>query len=199
MIIFNNECDYIMKNIKAVNALLETYVLTKETVPTWLSKQLKKSIEKRINEFTLNEESKWVVEGDKEEVSIYPNNYYNDNHDFGLFYGIQSLNWDCLAAENQEDSMWIYLFYEKPEKSPKGMREKINDWETELIRLTNKFKPSLLEKYHVMPQEGFLVTYYLNEVLNLETLANDPENAINKTVDIMIQFVKDTQDLLISI
>lgn len=147
----------------------------------------------------MNEESKWVVEGDKEEVSIYPNNYYNDNHDFGLFYGIQNFNWDCLAAENQEDSMWIYLFYKMPDKNPRGMRETISDWEKKLTHLTNTHKPSLLEKYHVMPDEGYLVKYYLNEVLNLETLANDPENAINKTVDIMIQFVKDTQNLLIAI
>lgn len=196
MIIANNECDYIMKNIKAVNALIESYELAKKRVPVWLSAQLTRRLEQRKNEFPSDKGIKWIVTEEEGEICLTPDICFHDDYYYGIFYGIDSFSWDCLDAEV---GMRIYLFYRLPEKTPKNMKQKIADWEENLVELTEKNKPRLLNKYQVSSGEGYLVTYQLNEILNAETLGNDPENAINNTVDSMIRFVEDTHELLVAI
>jgi len=199
MIVVNKECDYIMKNIKAVNALIESHGLAKEKVPVWLSSQLKRSIEQRINEFPSNEVTKWNVAFGEDEKDIQLNQNFYSNDDYGIYYGIETICWDCLVAEEAEEGMWIYLFYRLPEKTPKNIKQKIKDWEEKLKELTEKNKSRLCEKYQVFQDDGYLVTYQLNEILNAEELGKDPESAVKNTVDKMIEFVKDTYELLVAI
>lgn len=198
MIVVNEEFDFIMKNIKAVNALIESHKLATTKVPAWISKKLKRSIEQRINEFPPHEETEWNVafEDNEKEIQLTQNIYSND--DYGIYYGIESICWDCLVADEAEAGMWIYLFYRLPDKPLKNMKQKINDWEEELKKRTENNKSRLNEKYQVLPEDGYLVTYQLNEILNAEKLGKDPESAVKNTVDKMIEFVIDTHELLVA-
>lgn len=201
MIIVNEECDYIIKNIKAVEALFESYSQVKDRVPSWVRNEVFRRLGRRIKEIPLYGEIKWDISEDEEEISITPTNYYDDDYDVGIYYGIEGFNWDALIAKDRDDGLWIYLYYSLPERIPKNMKQKIEKWEEKLLAITDKRKPALLEKYHVFPNDEdkqYLVAYYLNDILNAETLGTDPEGAINNTIDLLIQLIENTQDFIIS-
>ncbi len=200
MIIVNQECDFIVKNLKAVEALKESCSQAEKRVPDWLRSEVFRELGRRINEMPFHGEIEWEYEENEDEVTLTPKQYYDGKHEMGLFYGIEYFNWDSLTAENREDGLWAYLYYNLPDKTPKNMKQKIQKWEDRLRAVTEKRKSELLERYHVFPDEddkNYLVKYYLNNTLNAESLGVDPKEAIKEAVGCLIQLVEDTKEMII--
>lgn len=196
MIIVNNECDFIMKNIKAVNALIESIKLTKESVPIWLIEQLEKNIEQRKIEISPDIYSICEVEIDEseKEISLIFEKAFNNEFNYGIFYGINFLDWESLIAGKNTQ---IYLFYTLPEKCPKNMKQKLKTWEENLIASIKIHKKDLLNKYKVPLEDGYLVTEPISEILNAETLGSNPTEALNAAVEAFINFINNTKSLVI--
>ncbi|MBD3344257.1 MAG: hypothetical protein GF401_04255 [Chitinivibrionales bacterium] len=198
MIIVNPECDFIVRNIKAVKALIESYSLVEKRVHGWLIAQLKRKIEQRIDELPAPQNNWRVDEGD-EEITLTKIECYSDNHEYGVYYGIENILLENLAAEFPEDGAWIYLCYNRPAPAPYGMANAIRGWEQRLIDLTNNNRKVLANNYRVQPDDTYLVTRYLHGILDAETIAENPEETINNTVATMIDFVRDTFQILVQI
>lgn len=196
MIIVNNECDFIMKNIKAVNALTESIKLAKVSVPIWLLEQLEKNIEQRKYKISDDIYSVWIIDIDEagKEISLIPEKAFDDDIDYGIFYGINFLDWDSLITGKNTQ---IYLYYKLPEKHSKKMKQKLNIWEEKLIESIKTHKRDLLNKYRVPLYDGYLVTEPISEILNAETIGNNPTEALTTAADSFINFVNNTKSLLI--
>lgn len=198
MLIVNSEFDFIVKNIKSVKALIESYSRAKERIPVWFSTQLKRKIDQKRKQLPDNGNI-WKVDNCKEEVTLTTDQYYSDIHGYGAYYGIECISLENLTAEYPENGPLIYLGYSRPERAPRGMATSINTWEQSLINETNRNAPALANRFHVHPYDTYLVTLYLYGILNAETLSENPEKAIENTVATMIEFVMDTFHLLVPI
>jgi len=201
MIILNEECDYIVKNIKPILTLLDSYEVAQSRVPPWIRTEIARALGRRIKELPFYEGNQWEIEEDGTDIPITPTLFFNDDKDIGIFYGIEGLTWDSFIAKDREDGPWIYLFYKVPQKSPKNMKQKITAWEENLLNITEKNKPELLEKYHVFPHdddEHYLVAYFLNDILNVNTIGEDLEDTIKNIIDLLIELMESTKDFMVT-
>lgn len=202
MVIVNEECDYIVKNIKPILTLLDSYNVTQSRVPPWIRAELARALGKRIKELPLYEGNQWKIEEEDVEICIIPTMFFNEDQEIGIYYGIENFSWESLIAKDHEDGLWIYLFYQVPEKSSKNVKQKIKDWEEKLLEITEENKPKLLEKYHVSPadkDEHYLVVYYLTDIFNVDTIGKDLNGAINNTIDSLIELMKSTKDFMLTL
>ena len=167
MILVNEECDYIIKNIDAVNALRESYDRTTELFPVWFRNELSRKLGRRVRDLPFHGEIKWQIDEEDDQILITPVNYYDDDKGFGIYYGLENFKWSNLIPAHRDEGLWLYLYYELPEKITRNMRQSIKDWESKLIEITEQITPELLRKYQVTPDENYLVAYYLHEILNM--------------------------------
>ena len=83
MIIVNEECDFIVKNYEAIQALKECEKRAKERVPRWVRRQLKRILDSKLD-------NKWRIDEteDKKEyfVHLFDKTYYK-NADYNGFGG----------------------------------------------------------------------------------------------------------------
>ena len=201
MVIVNEECDYIVKNIKPISTLLESYDVAKYRVPTYVRSEMARAIGRRIKELPFYKNNQWKIEEADDDLPITPTMFFNDDIEIGIFYGIEGFTWDSLLAKDREDGPWIYLFYRVPEKSPKNKKQKIQNWKKTILEVTENNKPKLLEKYHVFPDDedqNYLVAYFLNDILNINTIGKDFKGAIKDTIDVLIELMEHTKEFMIT-
>jgi len=206
MIIVNEECDYIVKNIKPISTLLDSHDIAKSRVPPWIRTEIARALGRRIKELPFYEGNQWEIEEEDGDIPIVPTMFYNEDKDNGdknrgIFYGIEGLTWESFITKIREDGPYIYLYYKFPEKPPKKMKQEIIDWKERLLKITEKNKPELLERYHVFPHDGddnYLVKYFLNDILNINTIGKDLKDTIKNTIDALIELMESTKEFMIT-
>ena len=197
--IVNEEIDYIVRNYKAVNALMECLERAKNRVPIWLVKKIVSKINRRIDELP-NKIGNWHIEATKEndEINIFPGEkYYDREKEIGMYFGIENIGWDNIVAEYEEDGLFVYLYYYPPDRK----RDKWKEWEATLLTNITKKRPQMLRnKYNPDPNSDdnqYIVSSWLYEYINIETLNTDINSSINLTIEAVFKFINHNMNVLI--
>lgn len=198
MKIVNEECDYIIKNIKAVNALFDSYEHAKNKLSPWLTREFSKALEKRKKELgDIN--SITIEDSDDNETYLSFSDYYSDSLDAGVICGFSQYDLDALEETDPKSGFQIYLYFYRPDELSKKNQKIVDEWYEDIKKKINAAKPELLDKYYVpMDDDGYLVTLFPAS-LNLETLGNDPTQFINDAVDKLFELIEDTKGLLVPV
>lgn len=189
MIIGNEECDFIVKNYEAIQALKECEKRAEKRVPLWLRGELKKILDSKLD-------GTWRID---EGGDLVNETYYSDENETGCYFGIANLTLEELAAEVEDEGCWVYLYCNfSNKKKPvwkdwnEAVTAKIKENKAEIAKLGYKVSPEDKNKQT-------LVAKYLLTDLNIKTLAEDPEESIKKTADSVKEFVNNMLKYLVAL
>jgi hypothetical protein len=196
MIIVNAECDFIVKNYEAIQALKACEKRAEEKVSRWVRTQLKQILDSKLDE-------KWRIEEDEDKGEYYDylfnETYYKDEDDVGCYFCIGSLTAGEFIADDEDDGCWVYLGCDFSKKR----KQEWKDW-NKAVKAKLKNSKSAIAKlgYKAFPDDedkSVLVAKWLLNDLNIKVLAKDPEKSIKKTADIVIRFVNDMLKYLVAL
>jgi len=196
MIIVNEECDFIVKNYEAIQALKECEKRTENKVPQWVGKKLKQILHSKLD-------GKWQIDEEEDKDGYYDDlvneTYYKKEDEVGYYFHIGNLTLEEFAADDEDDGCWVCLYCDFSAKR----KQEWKDWNKK-VKATikeNKSKISHLG-YKLSPDDedrSALVAMWLLNDLNIKALAEDPEKSIEKTADTVIKFVNDMSEYLVAL
>jgi hypothetical protein len=145
----------------------------------------------------------WEIESDDKEISITPGNkkYFDPEIDMGAYFLINSFDWDEICADDREDGMWSCLVYNLPETKQKQKKYNALAWKENQFNGVRSALPKLDEKYvPVLDEEDEnLISFYLNDIINIKALANNPEWALINASDKILNFIESTYNIMKSL
>jgi len=198
IIIANDSVDFIVRNYESVIAISECLEQTKTDLPKWVITKIISELKKQKNK--LPEEcgrwifNEYIIDGG---FSIFPNaQYYDTENEIGIYYGIESLGWDSLTADYEENGAYIYMYYEMPKTKTKKYKE----WQKSIIKNAEQHRDNIVSNNYIPEPEDdeqfFLVKAWIHEYLNIYTLNENPTNAIKNVANQTIQFINKNRMLL---
>jgi hypothetical protein len=196
MIIVKEECDFIVKNYEAIQALKECEKRAEKMVPPWVRGKLKRILNSKLDD-------KWRVEKDEDKDGYYDylfnGTYYKDEDDVGCYFCIGNFTLEEFAVDDEDDGCWVYLGCDFSKKR----KQEWKDW-NKAVKAKLKNSKSAIAKlgYKAFPDDedkSVLVAKWLLNDLNIKVLAKDPEKSIKKTADIVIRFVNDMLKYLVAL
>jgi len=205
-IIVNEECDYILRNLNAIDALFESYELAEKHIPIWLQKETCTYFEKRIEQLSLFEKLEWNVDISGYELLFTPKSarffaseFYAEKP-LGLCVGISNFNWNELRAVDTTDGMWIYLYRYMPavKRAPKKSETLVN-WRNSIDKQIKDTTASLKKAYQIFPVKedpNILLAYYIQDIVNTEQLAKDEGTMLANLFKRVDQFIQDCRPVL---
>ena len=196
MIIVNEECDFIVENYEAIQALKKCEERAGNKVPRWVRRKLKQILDSKLD-------GKWQVD-EKEDKGVHYDQlsnetYYKDKDEVGYFFYIGNFTLEEFATDDEDDGCWVCLYCDFSTKR----KQEWKDW-NEKVKATieeNKSEISHLG-YKVSPDDedrSALVAMWLLNDLNIKALAEDPEKSIEKTADSVIGFVNNMSKYLVAL
>jgi len=200
MKIVNEECDYIVKNIEAVQALQESFERAQKRVPTWIQRKLYDILTRKITEIESFEKMQWDIESDDKEISITPGNknYFDPEIDMGAYFLIYAFDWDEISADDREDGMWACLVYNLPETTKEKNKYGALNWKKDQFDAVTSTLAELDEKYVPLRDEEdeVLIAFYLYDTLNIKALASDPERTLMDVSEKILTFMESTCNVM---
>lgn len=197
MIIVNEECDFIVKNYEAIQALKMCEKRAKERVPRWVRKKLKQILDSKLD-------GKWQIHEKENKNEYYDHlvnvTYYKEKDEVGYYFDIESLTLEEFAADNEDDGCWVCLYC-----TFSGKKKQVwKDWNEKVKATIKKNKSEIIHLgYEVLypsdEDESALVAMRLLNDLNIKALAEDPEKSIKKTADSVIGFVNNMSKYLVAL
>ena len=192
MIIVNAECDFIVKDYEAIQALKACEERAEKMVPPWVRGKLNQNLNSKLDE-------KWRIDEDKGGY-LFNTTYYKDKDKigYGYYFYIEELTLEEFAAESEDNGCWVCLRCDFSRKK----KQEWKDWNNDVTTKIEKNKSKLAKcGYNVFldDEEGYLVAKWLLKDLNIKALAEDPEDSINKTADSVIKFVNDMLKYLVAL
>jgi len=199
MIIVNEECDFIVKNYEAVQALKKCEERAKEKVPRWVRKKLKQILHSKLD-------GKWQIEEEEDKDGYYDslvNPTYCKEVDkdkkVGYYFQIGNLTLEEFAANHEDDGCWVCLYCDFSAKR----KQEWKDWNKKVKATIKENKSEIIHLgYKVFPDDedkSNLVAMWLLNDLNIKALAEDPEKSIKKTADSVIKFVNNMSKYLVEL
>jgi len=196
MIIVNEECDFIVENYEAIQALKKCEERAKERVPQWMGKKLKQILHSKLD-------GKWQIDEEEDEDGYYDDlvneTYYKKEDEVGYYFHIGNLTLEEFAADHEDDGCWVCLYCNFSTKRKqqwkdwnKKVKATIKENESEIIHLGYKVFPDDEDK-------SALVAMWLLNDLNIKALAKYPEKSIEKTADNVIEFVNNMSKYLVAL
>lgn len=196
--ICNEECDFIVRNYDACVAMIDCYEQAKNKVPMWICKQLHNGIKNavsRIKSFSYKS-----IDYDDDCIILYPDDeYYDSENELGLHFAIWDINWDTLTKDkNLENSIEEYphiaLYMDFPDKLRGNKKEKWEDYKKKVLTKRRSITNELSEQsysctYPADDGDGYIITKNIDNLINLEKIIVDHEDAFSKTADEFVQFV----------
>lgn len=196
MIIANEECDFIVKNYEAIQALKECEKRAEEKAPRWVRREIKQILDSKLD-------NKWPIDEEEDNDGYYDNlfneTYYKYEDDVGCYFHIGNLTLEEFAAESEDDGCWVCLNCDFSKKR----KQEWKDWNNAVTVKINNNKSEIGQLgYKVFPDDedkSYLVAKWLLKDLNIKALAEDPEKSIKKTADSVIKFVNDMLQYLVAL
>lgn len=190
-IIANEEVDFVVRNYESVKAINECLEQSKIELPAWVINKIISELKRQRHKFP-EEYGRWTIDEYIEEggFSIFPNSdFYDSDKELGMHFGVESISWESLTADYEENGAYIYLFYVMPSKKTK----KFKDWQNAIIENTQKHRTKIISKNYIPEPDDsdhhFLVNTWLHEHLNIININNDPFLAIRNVAREVIEFM----------
>ncbi len=155
-------------------------------------------LNQRKKEISLSSNLNWYFEKEDLHISATPSEFYNYDIKMGLYYMIESFEWNALFAEDRDEGLWIYLCYDLPDRIPKLLKNKIANWEETVYRQLEEQKLELIGNYEVSPSTEFpmiLIAKYWYDIFNIRTIGEDPEKTIMDGIDSFFQLILNTENI----
>ena len=191
LIIANDEVDFVVRNYESVKAICECLKQTENDLPVWVINKIISELKKKKNKLP-EEYGRWIFDEciNEGEFCIYPNSqYFDTNKEIGIYYGIESISWESLTADYEEDGAYIYMFYEMPKTKTKKFKE----WQNLIIKNSKKHRSEIISNNYIPEPDDddqhYLVKSWVHEHLNISTINADPTLAIENVVHEIIEFI----------
>ena len=190
IVIANDAVDFVVRNYESVIAISECLEQTKIDLPSWVINKIISELKKQKHKLP-EEHSRWIFDGYIEDggFNIFPNNkYFDTEKEIGVHYGVESIDWESLTADYEENGAYIYMFY----VMPKTKTKKYKEWQNSIIKNTKKHQKTIISNNHIPEPEDddqfFLVKAWIHEYLNIHTLNENPTATIKNVVSQIIEF-----------
>ena len=125
--------------------------------------------------------------------------YYDSENGVGIYFAIWDINWDTFTkGKNLENSIEEYphiaLYMDFPDKPRGNKKEKWEDYKRKVVTkrksITNELSEhSYSSTYPADDDDGYIITKNIENLINLEKIIVDHEDAFSKTTDEFVQFV----------
>lgn len=195
MIIANKECDFIVKNYEAVQALKQCEKRAEEKVPLWMRGELKKILDSKLD-------GKWRIDENEDKGvhcdMLFNETYYTDKNEEGYYFYIGNFTLEEFTAEIEGEGCQVYLCCDFSKKR----KQEWKNWNNAVTAKIKNSKSAIAKLgYKVFSdnEDGDLVSKGLLNDLNIKALAEDPEKLIEKTADSVIKFINDMLKYLVAL
>jgi hypothetical protein len=194
-VIVNEEIDFIVRNYKAVRALVDLHGRAEERLPLWLIRKIASQLDRKLRDAP-SKANGFAVDPDEKnnEIYIYPAPaIYDQSKEIGLYFGL-AIPWDRIVAESEADGPFAYLHYLPPSKKHK-------DWTERITQMASENRAAKLKSNYavntIIDDEKYLIISWMHACINITALGVDPDLAISSTADKTVKFIEDNLDLLV--